>query len=202
MKEGELKPVVILICCEGSTTEPAYFKAVMDKRRINSSMAIVEVVGGKGQHQTLIDQSLVECNKLAKKLDLPIEDIEIWAVCDKDQMKGSLLDLETYAAKNGVRLAFSDPRFEVYLLQHFRFSATNETGKKLEALVTKEMGKLGIKRAYDKADLRWLHKALDDDPALVDVAIKNGAKICNKDNTPYTTMHLLMARILEFEVGS
>ncbi len=174
----------------------------MRQRRINSSSRVViEVVGGKGQHERLIDKALIERNKLATKLDISPEDIEVWAVCDRDVMVRTLAVLESYAKKKGVRLAFSDPRFEIFLLQHLTASATNETGKGLEALITKELHKLGINTRYDKTNLVWLSKLLDNDPQRVELAIRNSRRINNPKNTPYTNLHILLLRLLEFEVG-
>jgi|GEM_PF-630271 len=213
--EGQTqKPRIILICCEGKKTEPQYFKALMKARRIGTGSVKVEIVPGAGkqhQHKELINKSLVICDELRKKQNIEKDEtIEIWAVCDKDQMNCSLKELEEYAKKCRVNLAFTDPQFEIVLLQHLCFSSTNSSKGKLEDLLSKKMRERSknfvaarnkIKNLqYKKNNLQFFENLFDEDRHVVEQAIENCRKLENRDNTPYTTAHNLLIRLLEFEV--
>src|SRR5665811_212521 len=128
-------PAIILVCCEGSETEPQYIRAVIKQRRINQGRAKVFVRGGRGQHLKLIDNAVTLRAEHSRKLKLRESDIEAWGVCDKDAMTCTLEELEQYAASKQVRLAFTDPSFEVFLLQHFGYSATQSSGRALQQLL-------------------------------------------------------------------
>jgi hypothetical protein len=196
MEGNDSLPVLLLVCCEGKQTEPQYFNIVVKQRKINVGRAKVKVVGGRGQHQVLIDETAAERERMCRSLELTQAEIEAWAVCDKDQMACSLQELEEYAAKNQINLAFSDPRFEIFLLQHFTRSSTNDRGKGLETLLGKHLESKGHKPGYTKEDLKALYKIFDNEPLLLEAAIENSGYIQDKDNTPYTTAHLLLARLL------
>lgn len=187
MEGKELLPVYLLICCEGKKTEPQYFGIVIKQRRINRGRANVKVVGDKGQHMTLVNEAAIEREKLGRQFELNLDEIETWVVCDKDRMSCSLEQLEDHAAKNRVKLAFSDPRFEIFILQHFARSSTNATGKALEAQIGKHLAAKGHKHGYNKSDLAILNKLFDADPRLLETAIKNSKPISIKGETPYTT---------------
>jgi len=118
------KERVLLICCEGKETECQYFNAIKNQYRISQGSVRVKVIGGLGQHKRLIDESVVHRTQLVERYGLCDEDIEVWAVCDNDDMSIAYTDLLKYAKENSVKLAFSDPAFEIYLLQHFGFRAS------------------------------------------------------------------------------
>lgn len=194
------QPIVVLVCCEGKETEPQYYELLIKLRRINTGQARVKIVGNKGQHKALLDKANVERQKLGESLDLALDEIEVWAVCDKDKMSCTLSELEEYADKAGVRLAFTDPRFEAYLLQHFTASSTTAAGKALDDLPTKELQKKlkGAKKiSYDKTDLGNFKRIFDREPSLIEAAIKNCTKLEDRTTVPYTTAHALLARLLD-----
>lgn len=182
---------VVLICCEGEETEPRYFEAVKRQYRIPQGTVSVKVLGGQGQHERLIDNSIAQRNELANKLKVGVDEIEIWAVCDKDNMSCTYDELLRYATKVGVNLAFCNPSFEIYLLQHFGYSASNETGRALSALLTKKLGK-----KYDKTDLSWFVEMIDQKPKSLTSIVAQCNGISDPANTPFITVHLLVSRLL------
>ena len=196
MEGKESSPIYILICCEGKQTEPQYFDIVIKQRRINRGRARVKIVGDKGQHKTLVDEAVIERGKICKQFSLGPEDIETWIVCDKDDMTCTLAELEGYVAKNQMNLAFSDPRFEIFILQHFVRSSTNATGKELEAQISKHLAAKGHKSGYIKNDLVAFRNLFDNEPRLLETAIGNSKPISARGETPYTTAHILLERLL------
>ena len=195
--KGETRPKLLIICCEGERTEPQYFDALIKNYRIRSSVSI-EVINDQGQHKVLIDNAVKVRDQQAKAKDIKAKDIEVWVVCDKDLMHYHLDELVAYAKKRNVQLAFTDPCFEVFFLQHFCKSTTSATGKTLEARISKEMAKKGLDTPYKKEDISFFKKLIYEDPQLVLNAIKNCAAISDPSQAPYTTTHILVERMLSF----
>ena len=114
-----------LVVTEGVNTEPAYFEFV---RRMFSS-ATVELVprgAGRGDPKSLADFALEvrnERRRQARKKELSINKLEdfdeIWIVFDTDALGASERnDGIAYAKSQGVRIAYSEPCFEYWLLLH------------------------------------------------------------------------------------
>jgi hypothetical protein len=115
----------ILVVTEGVNTEPAYFEFV---RRMFSS-ATVKLVSrgaGRGDPKSLTDFALKvqnERRRQARKEELNIHELEdfdeIWIVFDTDALDASKRsDGIAYARSMGVRIAYSEPCFEYWLLLH------------------------------------------------------------------------------------
>ena len=192
------RPLAILICTEGKKTEPQYFDFVISRMRISEKIEI-KVIGDLNQHIRLIKESAIARAAVAEKYEISEEDIETWAVCDKDDMQCNLKELKNYAKMNNIRLAFSDPNFEIFLLQHFKKSATNGTNKEIQMLISKELAsrKLG---KYDKTNLSNILHVIDENPACLKFAIANCNLMSDEESTPYVTVHNLLARLLEWAV--
>lgn len=109
----------MLILCEG-VTEKIYFDSVVRNKRI-AKVLLVEIIERQGQHETLIRKCIRRRKSLAEDLKIDEQDIEVWAVCDQDNLKDGYQKLLNYANKNRVMLAFSNPQFETYLIQHFEY---------------------------------------------------------------------------------
>lgn len=195
MPEEDISPAILLIVCEGRETEPQYFEIVKTRRRLNSGVARVKIFGDKGQHKKLVDEAIVTRQTISNEESVDPDQIEVWVVCDKDDMKITLQELQEYSARHNIKLAFSDPKFEVFLLQHFKRSASNLTGKPLDDLLHQQMT-LSIGSGYKKNNLKPLDNALDREPALLEKAISNCKHICNPNNSPYTTVHELLERLI------
>lgn len=186
------KERVLLICCEGKETECQYFNAIKNQYRISQGSVRVKVIGGLGQHKRLIDESVVHRTQLVEKYGLCDEDIEVWAVCDNDDMSIAYTDLLKYAKENSVKLAFSDPAFEIYLLQHFGFRASTANRAELNNILTRKIGK-----KYNKTDLAWFVDMIYNNPKILQTVIQNCHRISNPDNVPLTTVHLLVEKLLK-----
>lgn len=193
---GSEKPVVILIGTEGRETEPQYFNIVINQKRIRQR-ADVKVVGALGQHKQLIDEVVIQRALKAKSLDLKEEDVEAWAVCDKDTMTCTLTELQEYAQSKGVFLAFSSPSFEIFILQHFTRTSSNATARELKAKITVELNKIRMGLTYEKSNLSWLNDLVDSDPQVLERAIKNSSYLEDSASSPYLTTHHLLTRLLE-----
>ena len=111
----------VLIVCEGSVTEPKYFRRVLSERNLKS----VQVVGSgkkyKSNPQSVVAFASGEKKKnRSKKSEAPPYD-RVWCVLDSD-VHENLDDAIRLAESNGIEVALSVPCFEFWLLLHFVFT--------------------------------------------------------------------------------
>lgn len=191
-------PRVLLVYCEGKSEEK-YFNILLDFYRPPAYVE-VEVYGQKGQHFALIDNVVAKRDELCREnAELSADDIECWAVCDEDQMPCSYTELVRYADEHGVRLAFSAPQFEMYLLQHFEQSGDSSRESVFRKLSSYRK-KYGYEGDYDddtKADLGWIYEAIDRQPKIVKAAIVNSKMRDRTTKRPFLTVQTLTERIVE-----
>ena len=151
---------LFLISCEGSVTEPMYF------RRFNSSTIHVECLYENGKSSPA--QVLSRLKSKADKTRLQTGD-QLWAVMDRDDWPAAELDKVAAWASEPSRIrrgfALSNPKFEYWLLLHFEDGAVHTTARAcVDALrvylptydkhldnscITPEMIHLAITRAGD-----------------------------------------------------
>lgn len=193
-------PRIVLICCEGKT-EKEYFEIIKDVFRGPYSMR-VEVHGEKGQHKALVDRTACIRSELVEELELPIEECVAWAVCDDDGMGFSFMELKQYAEEKDVRLAFSRPQFEAFLVQHFSPMKEHKKEELFSAL-SRMREQYGFEGEYcdgTKADLSWLEQAIRDKPKLVDTAIRNANLRKSWKEKTFLTVQGLVEFIKQFEI--
>lgn len=192
---------LILICCEGKT-ETEYFNILKRRFRLPTYVKVLpdseKDYQQLGQHEHLIDKACLKREKYSNEFEIPPENIETWAVCDRDNYRDSFTKLNNYASMNGVGLAFSDPQFESFLLQHFAPSKFAGKQASLEA----ELSKYIMREApylfpYHKGDLDWLNEMIDQKHQIVEQAIRNADIFSNHTKQPFFTIQKLVKRLLE-----
>jgi len=191
-------PQFILICCEGKT-EKEYFEIIADVFRVRQARAVT-IIGEKGQHKFLIDQTDFQRSELSKELEVSVDEIVCWAVCDHDKMSISYSELKQYASAKNIKLAFSKPQFEAYLIQHFeRSKETNQEA--LYAKLSKNSAVFGQKEPYEnnKSNLKWLWEAIIDNPKLVEIAINNSEVRAKSPRPLFLTVHKLTEFLVSLE---
>lgn len=191
------EPRNILICCEGQT-EKAFFDLIINIRRINSAVVLPSQSFGS-QHTQLIDICTKERTRVSLRNDISEDEVEVWAVFDKDQWRDGFTALEQYARSNSVQLAYSDPQFETYLLQHIQADGFRGSGAELEDYLSDILSTAGYGE-YIKGDIKWLAELLDGRPRVLEAAIVNSNIRNRRNRTPFLTVHKLTERILQFEV--
>lgn len=143
----------VYVVCGGKRTEPDYLNGLVRSRR-NPDVAVT-VVGKGCAPDKLVTQALSRVDVFD----------EVWCVFDKDEFD---LDVAVRAAGTaGVRLAVSNPCFEVWLLLHHEerpsaFRAAGEVVRRLRKYVP----------AYDKAGLDF-----GDFVDGVDDAVERGRRL-------------------------
>lgn len=184
----------LLICCEGKT-EREYFLILRRLYRI--SAAQVSIIGEKGQHKILIDRTIEERDRLCEDMCIDQDEVECWAVCDDDSMPFPYAELKDYAEKREVKLAFSRPQFEAYLLQHFEQSSLYDQEGLYERLSDFASSVADQNEKYDKADLKWLGALIDAKPKLVDTALVNANQRTKQSRRVFLTVQNLVRRMKE-----
>lgn len=183
-------PRFLLIYCEGRTEEQ-YFVALRDVLRIGGVQ--INIVSNSEQHEALIDACKEEKSRLEAEID---EEVEAWSVCDRDDYSKSFTKLNDYAKQNEIQLAFSDPQFENYILQHFGGpSKSRSRGEDVEKEVSVAMLAANLGTVYSKGDLGWLCDIINKNPNIVEVAIKNANIYSNHTMKPFFTVQKLASRL-------
>lgn len=111
----------ILVLCEGGETEPGYLRTIRGEFR----HPLVEIViEGFGEDpKTLVERAVAmkrEAEREARRQgDELLRYDEIWCVFDVDD-HSRLPDARQQAQAHGIRLAISNPCFEIWALLHFQ----------------------------------------------------------------------------------
>lgn len=111
----------LLVCCEGRKTEPSYFNGL--KQEGHNNLLHVEVVPGGATPEVLVDHA-VELKRKSERdarqqKDDNLRYDEVWCVFDVD-IHQHIPEAKRKAAANCIRLAVSNPCFELWLLLHFQ----------------------------------------------------------------------------------
>ncbi len=119
------------IFCEGVNTEPEYIEAY----NVSYCRASIEVIFGEGG----ADPSALVRRSIAKEQEISTEEYrdefgdqdQVWAVFDRDDHEHYHSAIEL-ASKNNVRIAASDPCFELWLVLHFVDYSSSQHRSKLK----------------------------------------------------------------------
>ncbi|AGA24697.1 RloB family protein [Singulisphaera acidiphila] len=129
------KPI-ILIVCEGEKTEPQYFKGFADNHR--NSRVEIKVATEHGVPKTLVELAKKykkEAEKAAQHgKDENLAYDSVWCVFDVDDHP-HIPDARQMANDNDIKLAISNPCFELWLILHFRESPGMQHRKKLLSML-------------------------------------------------------------------
>lgn len=147
-KRRKRNPVVYLIC-EGTETEIKYFK------RFRSRGCHIDIIPLSSQYKS--------ADKLVQKAEAtmgnyvyyPDEGDVVWCVFDRDDNTDEMLQkAKKFAEKEGYKLAFSNPAFELWFLYHFVDQrAVIESSSEVVQLL-KQAGRLsGYKKNQDVYDI-------------------------------------------------
>ncbi len=118
----------ILIVCEGTKTEPAYFKAFAQKQQ---GIIVYDIdVQGRGRGTKDV---VMEAIRLKEKNDYD----RVWAVFDKDEFPAKDFNEAIGIAKrNGIGTAWSNEAFELWYLYHFQNVTTGVSRKDYEEKIS------------------------------------------------------------------
>lgn len=106
---------VFVIVCEGRETEPIYFGRFRQRGR---NLRIETPMTGKTDPVGLVKFARQQINRYG--LDLAFGD-QIWCVFDADQNGETVISKARELAGMDIRIAFSNPSFELWYLLHFAY---------------------------------------------------------------------------------
>ncbi len=194
-------PELILIVCEGKT-EAIYFSILKKRFRLPTYIKIIPDVNNDeyenfGQHEKLIDRARELADLYADEYSIPKQLVEAWAVCDRDEYTESFTKIDAYAKEKSIKLAFSDPQFENFLLQHFSQNKSASKKHQVERELTIQIIDRKPQYApYRKNDLSWLDEMIDEKHSIVKFASKNASVFSKHTRQPFFTIQKLIDRLL------
>lgn len=110
----------MLVLCEGQVTEPRYFEDL--KADVATRLVDVDVSPEGATPKTLVERAVARRKEDAKNArrdgDPGLAYDEIWCVFDVDEHP-FIPDARQQARDNKIRLAVSNPSFELWVLLHF-----------------------------------------------------------------------------------
>lgn len=180
----------ILIVCEGTHTEPDYFRQF----RVPSKQ--VEIVGDGSNTLSVVERAVTLRD--AAERDDPFD--AVWAVFDRDDFPRSRFDVALAKARaEGIEVAWSNEAFELWFVLHFEFR-TAATGRSDYARCLE----WHLGRPYQKNDAS-VFDALRDH---ISTAIRHADRLLDEHHEgapdpfsaePATRVHVLVHRLMEME---
>jgi len=194
-RQASLEPLPrILVVCEGVVTEPQYFDAF--KREEENRLVEVVIDNEGGVPKTLVERAVLR-KKMAEQQAIREHDDnlkydEVWCVFDVDQHP-RLADARQQARDNGIRLAVSNPCFELWLLLHFSDQTAHIERKPAATALGKYI------RGYDKhVPFEVLRFGYIDAVRRAQLIERRCIEAGDEGGNPSTGVYLLTERIREF----
>lgn len=188
----------VLIVCEGAKTEPMYWRSL--RHALGLRTVEVEIVGEGAEIIGLVDKAIELRNERiekSKSSNMFAEYDEIWCVVDTEREvdNPSWNNGENRAKENGIRLAWSNPCFEFWLLLHFERIGRSFDGYHAVRKVLKRYIKDYQKNVNYFAKLApSMHQAIERSKAIHQAQWRNTRRIIDKN--PATTVHELVESML------
>lgn len=132
--------VRILVVCEGKKTEPLYLRQF--QHHVRNPRVHVEPVGPAGVPRTVVETAIglrrQAEDEARRQRDENLLWDEVWAVFDMDDHP-KVGEAKQLAIANGIRLAVSNPCFELWALLHFIDHQAHIERDKLRALLQQHL---------------------------------------------------------------
>lgn len=183
----------ILIYSEGEVTEPDYFNRLAD--RFGNNLVRVEVVEKSGAPLAILRSARNAIRRIARSRDSFDKFDQVWAVFDCDDHPGIAQTLEEARAA-GIKVAYSNPCFEVWLmLHHVDHDAPDDRWELQRKLNSKDAG-------YDpngskKASFEAIVGSLDDATRRAERMRARRVEQGDPLGRPYTNVDILAMLIVE-----
>lgn len=179
-----------LIVCEGTETEPNYFKSFP----IPPDLVDLRVQGVGCTPSGVVDEA-TKIRDEVKESDDPYD--QVWCVFDRDAFPRSDFFGAIQTAKDrGIYVACSDEAFELWYLLHFDYVSTAVARTDYSRRLEEVLG-----HAYSK-NSKTMYRELQ---AWQAVAVRNAKKRLEwyasrglKPENPYTTVHLLVIELNKY----
>lgn len=188
-KKRKRNPVVYIIC-EGTETEPRYFRAF---RTRYCNIDIIPLPSPYKSADSLVRKAK---NTLGENPYYPDEGDSVWCVFDCDDNTNAMLrSARELADKEGYRIAYSNPCFEYWYLLHY----TAHTGhlENCDAVI-QQLQKKERLPGYTKSDdlyadlLPMQSNAINRAQKRVGAVLEESETILRRESNPVTNVHELV----------
>jgi hypothetical protein len=193
------KPKIVVVC-EGKVTEPKYFEDF--RLYCGNSLVTVKAIGGCGVPVSVVERAIAERERLVREAKASRDSFdqifEVWAVFDRDAHPQPQVPTAIANAQiNDIRVAFSNPCFEVWGLMHYscysRPGHHHETQRELKRILT------GYCHERNPVmSLQLLQPKYETAVTNSQQALRRREQEDSPNGDPSTTVHLLTERIREF----
>jgi hypothetical protein len=130
----------LLVVCEGRVSEPEYFEELRNFAK--NPLVVLKIVPNAGATKMLVEHAIREMEKAegeARRCSDPYRRYDqVWCVFDVDN-HGGLKQAVRLANTHGLKLAISNPRFELWLLLHFVAHSADRNGHTVQRILTKHL---------------------------------------------------------------
>jgi hypothetical protein len=183
-----------VVFCEGEKTEPQYLEALKKQPEIRDAAAVdlrIETGHGGAVPQTLVSLA-IDARSRAESEEAEID--EFWCVFDVEWPRNhpGLSDAVHQARENDIRLAITNPCFELWLILHFNDHGAwlhNDDARRLRRSLDGSLGK-----SLDAAKYMPLVGAATQRAVDLETRHQKNATVFPHDN-PSSGMHRLIASI-------
>jgi hypothetical protein len=185
----------LLIVCEGGKTEPEYIEGFRKSHRVPAGL--VNVVRHNGGSPLSIVEHAIELKEGARRDarrqgDPTLDYGGVWCVYDVDDHDANTCRQAMDKARGkGVRVAVSNPSFELWLYLHFADPPGMRPRDWLRGQISKRVGKYGKAVGYDRWYAAGYPEAAARARQLDDAAERDG----EPGRNPTTGVHGLMRAI-------
>ena len=194
-KQGTRTPRnVYVIVCEGTKTEPNYFKRF--KTRYNN-LSIETPDSGSTDPKSLVKFSREQIKTEKITLDLKNGDA-IWCMFDCDENTDEAISQACDIAKNDVKICFSNPSFEFWYLLHYELIVTRL--ERWDAIYKLKKYIPNYEKSKDVFDLLSdkRSEAIANSKLLNKNHKKNKMDLFSVESNPSTQVHTLVEDLLKF----
>ena len=187
---------IYVIVCEGTKTEPNYFKQFKTKYRYNN-LNIKMPDSGSTDPKSLVRFAREQIKTKEWILDLKNGDA-IWCVFDCDENTDEAISQACNIAKNDVKICFSNPSFEIWYLLHYELIVTRlerwDTINKLKKHIP------DYEKSKDIFDLLSDRRseAIANSKKLNKNHMKNKMDLLSVESNPSTQVYTLVEDLLKF----
>ncbi|WP_114725898.1 RloB family protein [Vibrio cholerae] len=196
-KGGNKQPKIKIVAfCEGKNTEPQFLRDFSIQN--GNGLVDVQPIPAAGVPLTIVQKAVIhkkELEALAAKSNDPIDSkFQVWAVYDRDEHP-NIPQAFDMAFANDIKVAYSNPCFELWPMLHFREQNASIHRHALQ----KDLGK-EIKTYNVKGSKSVTLGSLKDDYATarqraININKRHIAVSADKPN-PYTDVYLLFDEII------
>ncbi len=178
-----------LIVCEGTETEPRYFKSFPVPSKD------VVIVGTGDNTLNVVEVALV-LRAEAKRNDEPYD--QVWVVFDKDSFPAENFNNAIYKAEaKGLLVAESNEAFELWFILHYNLYHTAITRRQYNHNLSEILCE-----KYDKACRNMYDRLKGKEPTAIanayELMKRFPSGITPSEKKPFTRVHLLVEQLIKF----